>query len=162
MQKLNYLVSFLMLAVFAASCIQPPSYPVEPEITYLGVNKNTIAQGGAPDTLVIDFAFTDGDGDLSSQDSIDIFFTDNRQGAKTTYKIPAIAEEGTANGISGEIQVSISNAVGNICCIYSNGDDPCSPHPGEIDTLTFSIQIRDRADNYSNIIETEPIFILCD
>jgi hypothetical protein len=165
MQKNIYVLWLLMLVVFVGSCIQPPSYPVEPEITYLGINKNTISQGAVPDTLIVNFEFTDGDGDLSTSSDnpeIDIFFTDNRQGSVSVYKYPLIADEGTANGISGDVFVNIPNTIGNICCIYSNGDNPCSPHPGEIDTFSFSIQIKDRADNYSNIIETEPIYILCD
>ena len=162
---MKFALSFLLVSVLVAACIQPPVYPDEPVIAYIGLNKNTIAQGSAiaaKDTLIVQFSFTDGDGDLSNKDSIDIFFTDNRQGAMVPYKLPLIAEEGTANGISGEVTVRILNQGGNICCLYSNGDNPCSSHPGQRDTFTYSIQIRDRADNYSNIIETDPIYILCD
>lgn len=166
MQRIHFVLSFFLVAILAASCIQPPSYPVEPEISFLGLNKTTIHQGslgGVVDTLIINFGFTDGDGDLSNQDSLlDIFLTDSRQGAVTEFKYPLIAEEGTANGIAGEVRITLTNAFGNICCLYSNGDDPCSPHPGQVDTFNFSIQIRDRANHYSNIIETDPIFILCD
>ncbi len=166
MQKLYFALSVLAGILLMESCLQPPSFPVEPEINYIGINKNTIYQGslgGVVDTLIVQFGFTDGDGDLSSQDSVlDIFLTDSRQGAVTEFKYPLIAEEGTANGISGEVSISLTNAFGNICCLYSNGDDPCTPQPGTLDTFNFSIQIRDKANNFSNIIETEPIYIICD
>lgn len=165
MNAIKYITLFLFGTLFFAACIQPSVYPDEPMIEYVSINKNVITQGSisaGEDTLVVTFSFTDGDGDLSQADSVDIFFVDSRQGAEIPFKFPLIAEDGAANGISGEVTVRLRTQPAVLCCNYLNGDNSCTPHPGEQDTVVFSIQIRDRALNYSNTIETEPIYILCE
>ena len=165
MKAMKFILVSLLAALFFAACVQAPIYPDEPVIKYVSINKNTITQGSVTageDTLVVTFSFTDGDGDLSQEDSIDIFFVDSRQGAELPFRFPLIAEEGAGNGISGEVTVRMRSQPTVLCCNYLNGDNSCTPHPGEQDTVVFSIQIRDRAFNYSNIIETEPIYILCE
>ncbi len=164
MKVLKYAVFFLMLGFFAFSCVQPPNYPAAPEIDYIGINQLSIGQGNAnspDDTLVVQFSFTDGDGDLSGDnDSIDIFFTDSRRGSLIPYRIPLISNQGTGNGISGEITVRIPNKPFGICCALE-GFSACEPLPGMVDTFSYGIQIRDQANNYSNKVQTETITILC-
>ena len=65
---------------------------------------------------------------------------DSRDGAKTPFSLPAIPEQGTGNGISGEIYLNISNTPFNLCCIYDdkNGQDPCTASV-EFPTDTFTI-----------------------
>jgi len=62
-----------------------------------------------------------GDGDLSlpDTDSIDIFLTDSRIGLQTPLSLPLIPEEGTGNGISGDIFINLINETG-VCCIFNN------------------------------------------
>ncbi len=154
----------MALPLLVIACGEAPEYPLEPVITYEGVNKTRVFQftNGPLDTLIINFSFTDGDGDLSliSSDSADIFVTDSRLPAiPTNYRFPLIEEEGTQNGISGRARLSIVNT-GNICCIFNSricAEDPSYP----IDTFSFAIQIRDRAGNLSNIVRTERIEIVC-
>ena len=157
-------------AVFALltstqSCIKPPQFPVEPRITYVGVDNPQVFQGSATapnDTLTIRFSFTDGDGDLSfADDSVDIFLVDSRVPQfPITYRIPSINPEGASNGIEGDIWVNIPNKPLNICC-YVNGQACAVSTTQAVDTFSYSIQIRDRAGNYSNIIRTEKITVLC-
>ncbi len=167
MKAIRYLTWLVLFGVLAtSSCINPPDYPNEPVIEYLRVNKRTIAQGNtnaAPDTLAIIFGFTDGDGDIGFEnDSIDVFMTDSRDGFQQLFKLPFIPEQGIGNGISGEITIRIPNRPFQICCTYPDGSTACQPNSRfPTDTFSFSIQIRDRANNFSNIIETEPITILC-
>ena len=149
----------------ALGCVKPPNYPVEPVITYEGVDNPQIFQGSstAPnDTLSIHFSFTDGDGDLSfPADSIDIYLTDSRVPQfPVTYRLPSITGEGAANGIQGDIWVNIPNKPFNICC-YLNGQSCSRSTTVPIDTFSFAIQIRDRAGNFSNIIRTETLSVLC-
>ncbi len=154
----------IALVLFLAHCGEAPQYPLEPVITYEGINKNRVFQftNGPQDTLIINFSFTDGDGDLSllSSDSADIFLTDSRLPTlPTNYRFPLIDEEGVQNGISGRASVTIPNT-GNICCIFNSricAEDPSYP----IDTFSFAIQIRDRAGNLSNLVRTERIEIIC-
>lgn len=159
------IVAVLVLLTSILSCVKPPQFPVEPKITYVGVDNPQVFQGSATapnDTLSIQFSFTDGDGDLSfADDSVDIFLVDSRVPQfPITYRIPSINPEGATNGIEGNIWVNIPNKPLNICC-YVDGQACAVSQTQAIDTLTYSIQIRDRAGNYSNIIKTELLTVIC-
>lgn len=164
---MKYSIFYLFLSCLSlclSSCISAPEFPDVPEITYEGVNKTTVYQDIAAnpnDTLLIFFSFTDGDGDLSMEDYTDIFLIDSRIPSFQIPKaIPIISEDGAGNGISGEIILQIPNNNSGICCIEANF--PCPENPQmEQDTFSYSIQIRDRAGNFSNQIQTETITILC-
>ncbi len=165
MKTKNYLLlSALAFGLF--NCVQPPDYPNEPEISYIGFNKLSIAQGNQdapPDTLILMFSFTDGDGDLGNDtDSIDIFYTDSRDGFRGLRRLPVIPDQGTGNGISGEVTLKFPNKPFNICCTYPDGATACQPNPNfATDTFSYTLQIRDRAGNFSNEIQTETVTILC-
>ncbi len=156
----------LLVLLIAGACVKRPDYPIEPEIFFIGLNKQTITQGSPSaiaDTLAITFGFTDGDGDLGyPSDSLDIFLTDSRDGFEETLKLPVIPIQGTGNGISGEITVRIFNKPFNICCTYPTGQVPCTPSTEfPVDTFSYSIRIRDRAGHFSNSVQTERVTILC-
>jgi len=161
------LFSSLLVLVLFAACSDAPNYPIEPAITYEGISKNQVFQftNGPLDSVQIRFSFTDGDGDLSQigSDSIDIFITDSRlPNLPFFYRFPLIDPEGTGNGISGTATVTLVNDLSGaaICCIFEEvrcAADARFP----VDEVVYSIQIRDRANNFSNIIETEPIQIIC-
>ena len=148
---------------FFSTCTNPPDYPIEPVIEYVGLSKNTIQQGiaGNPlDTIDIIFSFTDGDGDIGSADSLNIFITDSRFDFRDVKKIPPIPDQGTGNGITGEITLRIPNR--QLCCTFPNTTSTCFRNQEfPVDTFSYTIQIRDRADNFSNKIQTEPINLIC-
>jgi hypothetical protein len=158
----NILWLAILSGLLIAGCSTPPDYPNEPVIEYLRMNKSAIAQGNQnaqPDTLKITFGFTDGDGNLSSEsDSMDVFLTDSRDGFETTFKLPVLPTQGVGNGISGEITVKIPNTPFQICCTYPNGAPACLPNDQfPTDEFYFTIQLRDRAGNLSNTIQTPPL-----
>jgi len=164
---MNYKLSSLWLILLVLSvgaCTQAPNYPIEPVLTYEGLDKNRIFQytNGPRDSINIRFSFTDGDGDISQigSDSVDIFLEDSRlPGLVSTFRFPLIDEEGTSNGISGTADILADNNL-NICCIVN--DRLCVADPDvPIDTFSYSIQIRDRANNFSNVIRTDVIEIIC-
>ena len=166
---MNYSKIALLFFVFGlftlGSCVKPPNYPNEPEIEYIGLNKNVISQGNTtagPDTLVIFFSFTDGDGDLGFDgDSLDVFLTDSRDQFKNPFKLPVIPDEGIGNGISGEITFRLLTT----CCVYppNSNFEACEPSDVfPVDTLVYEIYMMDRAGNESNRILTDPIFLQCD
>lgn len=161
-----FLFSAALVAMILASCVKRPDYPIEPVLNFIGMNKQIIAQGSpsaAADTLAITFGFTDGDGDLGHPDgTLDIFLTDSRDGFEETLKLPVIPEQGSGNGISGEITVLVFNKPFNICCTYPNGQVPCTPSTVfPTDTFSYSIRIRDRAGHFSNSVQSERVTILC-
>lgn len=164
---LPYLGLLLLLSITA--CINPPNYPDTPVITYEQVNKTAIFQGtpnNPTDTLAIVFSFTDGDGDLSFEDSTDIFVADSRFPQDLSpYRIPLIPSDGTGNGIRGELTLRIINEF-NICCLQGVAPNRIAcPRPPNVnidtDTFSYEIFIRDRAGNVSNKIRTETLTILC-
>jgi hypothetical protein len=160
--------SLLILAGWLTACVQPPNYPIEPVITYMGVNKTTVYQGsstGPSDTLILFFSFTDGDGDLTFTDGEDVIFLyDSRTPTVPETKgIPVIPEDGTGNGIRGEITLRIPNNNSGICCVNPQTGTICQAFPNlPIDTFSYAIEIVDAAGHRSNRIQTEVISILCE
>lgn len=148
-----------LLAIFAA-CANPPEYPLEPEIEYIAVTKDTLKRRLFSDTTTVVFSFTDGDGDIGSDDSLALFIYDPRLESTTRFLIPFVPELGASNGIKGEISFDYFST----CCVFEDtfidpcfGTDPEMPY----DQVQFDIFIKDRAGNQSNTITTDPIFIEC-
>lgn len=142
-------------------CVKPPDYPDEPVITYKSMTRTTLRQGtGTFDTTHVTITFTDGDGDLGNEDSLDVFVFDGRdQFLKSKFRLPFIPPEGSGNGISGEIKLRLNTS----CCIFpGNVLPPCSPSTDfPTDTLVYEIYIKDRAGHESNRVKTAPIILLC-
>ena len=145
-----------------SSCLDAPDYPDEPQITFLNLSKTVLKQGSLfEDSTFVRFEFTDGDGDLGDEEQVNIFLKDQRDTSDnfTTFKIPFIPEEGAGNGISGEITLLLYTS----CCIYENGQAPCTINNAETtDSLVYDLFIEDRAGNPSNQITLPPIILLCD
>lgn len=144
-------------------CVQPPDYPDEPVIEFVSLSKTTMKQTPlGPDSILISFNFTDGDGNLGSKNGEpNIFIKDGRDGFdKPPYQIPFIPPQGAGNGISGMISIVVPNTY----CIYIDPSGvplACEDVPVAYDTLTYLISIKDQAGNESNQIETPPIGLIC-
>ena len=154
-------------AVAALGCVSPPDYADEPMIVYESMSKTILAAFNGPDSrqdsIVIQFSFTDGDGDISFADSTDIFIKDSRfpdLPPTVLGAFPEIPADGTGNGISGDVFFTIINSGQQICCI-ANGRFCAQFEDIPFDTLSYEIYIRDRAGNISNTIQTEQIQIAC-
>lgn len=154
-------VLYLFAFVAFATCISPPDYPIEPQITLAGMTKTVMRQGyGSEDSVYISLSFTDGDGDLggvSGKDSLNVYITDKRNNkpVEQTYRIPFVPEAGAKNGISGEIRFLMYTT----CCLSL---EPCRlPPPRAADTLIYEIYIKDRAGHKSNAVKTNPILLQC-
>ncbi len=159
--QIKILLFSVLVGAFAA-CINPPDYPIQPEIKFLGLSKNTMRQGelGIEDFLYLSFSYTDGDGDLGGlgpgKDSINIFLTDKRTNQLSErFQIPYVPEQGAGNGISGDIRLLLLTT----CCNVLPHCKPSTTKP--IDTLIYEIYIKDRAGHESNKILTAPIYLQC-
>lgn len=161
--KARWIVTML-LGAWLSGCIAPPDYPIEPTLEYIGMNKMGYRQasgrnGVRRDSLRFFFKFTDGDGDLFT-DNQNIIFYDSRDDSPSKNVFPEISQQGLNNGISGELEVIIDNG---ICCIYPNGDPPCLPSAFfSRDTFFYYVELRDKAGHVSNRVRTDPIVITCD
>lgn len=159
-----FMLTTLLLLQF---CVKPPNYPDTPGIEFVSLSKNVLRQtqlGG--DTVMVMFNFTDGNGDLGSQNNEpNIFIEDGRDTfGKAPFAIPYIEPQGAGNGISGMITIALPTT----CCIYPdiNGIKfpPCDTSknaPQQLDTVFYRIYIKDRAGNVSNTITTDPITLIC-
>lgn len=158
---------FVILLLVLSACRDPPDYPDEPVIEYIGASKTTMSQGQSlGDFVRLTISFTDGDGDLGSNDNSDttrVYYEDNRLATPIIQwvNIPLIPEPGTANGISGEITFKVPTT----CCFYppdSGLANDCLPQPSyPTDTIVYDIYIFDRKQNKSNVVQSEPIILLC-
>lgn len=160
-----------MLTILMMDCATPPEFPVEPFIEFISISKDTMVNGtGSGDFVEIVFSFTDGDGDIGfSQDDNppkNIFLI-NRETGDTLldkYTIPEIPDEGSSNGIKGEITIILLQQ----CCDF-NPPAPgyfCgvgnSVAPVPFDTLAMDIVIVDQAGNVSNRAQASPLILICD
>lgn len=157
--SLVLLCATFLLALYG--CIKEPDYPIEPYIEFVSMSKSTLNQGqNKEDTLYITFSFTDGDGDLGynpEDNETDIYLTDIRPfGITTEYKLPRLPQRGVSKGISGEVTIKVFTT----CCIL-DPTDPCMVQPDSSVSFHWELQIRDRAGNFSNVIETEPVTVIC-
>lgn len=154
-------LAYLPFAFLLAACANAPDFPDEPVIVYEGVDKDEIFQAilGIEDSITFHLTFTDGDGDLG-QDSTSIFFTESRLGSLTPFKIRPFPTEGTGNGINGDLYITLINPFQGICCIVNN--QACQVNESfPLDTVSYTIQIMDRAGNLSNSVKTDVINIKC-
>ena len=108
----------------------------------------------SPNDVLIDapFACVFGSASCIDSEQYNIFLIDSRSGSVTPGAIPIIPAQGNVDDISGTINYLIRG--GSIGCLPFN----TSP----FDTLTYTVQIKDRAGNLSNQFEAPPIIIGCD
>jgi hypothetical protein len=160
MKKVVILSGVILVAAFA-TCIRPPDYPIEPQITFKSLSKTTMRQGSLnQDSLFLTLGFTDGDGDLGtvgqSKDSLNVFLIDKRYNRDAeAFRMPFVPEAGARNGISGDIRILLFTT----CCKVLPACEPSTIKP--IDTLRYDIYITDRAGHKSNLVETAPILLQC-
>lgn len=155
---------FCVLTVHVLSCVETPDFPIEPRIEFVGLSGDTMQQGiFQEDSIFIVFRFEDGDGDIGRTDQEpdnNVFLIDDRTGTlDNTFAIPFIPQEGAGNGVEGEVSLLVYTT----CCIYPDGQDPCTPHSSiPFDTVSYRIYIKDRAGHTSNEILTSHVILRCD
>ena len=153
---LRSLIVLFSVATISFSCFEDNNINSAPEITYTGINKDSIIQGslGVEDTLVVAFSFIDKDGDLSGINN-NVMVVDDRTGdLHVTNTIPDLPAAGNGNVGSAILLIP------TLCCLFET-EPACSNPPGAINTMTFTISIFDAAGNESNSITTPDIRVIC-
>ena len=147
--KYALLLTFSVL-LFLAACKKeaPLAITDEPAIALLSINKTSIQEFS--DSLVFTISYRDGDGDLGidNADSTVIEVVDNRDPANLVfgYHLSPRAPNGTTLTVQGELSVVLKNVI----ILNSTATS---------ESTTFSIRIKDRAQHWSNAVETETITI---
>ena len=164
----------LLVNLLLISCFQEPNYSKVPQIQFKGFSRYTLQPGSGVgqskrDSLVITLGFTDGDGDLGNSLPITSSESDRYQqaGGWGNYRIrtfrlenkqyveqnlvnnnllifPRLSREGKTGPIVGDLDLNQLYQYGNRFTIYPT---------------KYRIQIRDRALNISNEIETDTIHL---
>jgi hypothetical protein len=150
-------LSIIALSLFLMpGCQKDDNLPVIPEISFKSLLKYS-SQNAGIDSLVLTFAFEDGDGDIGSPDSDtisrDIFVTlfEKQNGTFVpivfsdtlllTYRMPYLEPSGNNSSLVGDVVISY---LGYLIGVPN-------------DTVRYEIYIRDRAGHRSNTITTSEI-----
>lgn len=165
----NFGKTILIIAILGTlvSCFKEPNFSMTPNIKYKDFSKDLILDeftGGTKDTIVVNIEFQDGDGDLGlgEDDKADAVANNNfnyivkayrkKNGSFTAYEplepisgfFPKLADDTKPGPIEGTL---------------SYGMDFYHAFTPKFDTLKFEIQIKDRAGNLSNTVETDDIVL---
>ena len=82
----NFIFIVLSFSLLLISCKKKP--PIEPTIEYIGVSKSFMSQN-RQDSMILEFSFVDGDGDLGIDGEDAIFVQDSRDSTVVAaYQIP--------------------------------------------------------------------------
>lgn len=158
-----YLLSILMCSALAYSCNIGPDFSDTPQITFIGISKDTMDQGSLfNDSIDLVITFRDGDGNLGTGvDGIreNIIIRDSRTGNQLTpFKIPNLPAEGAGAGIEGTITMKIYSQ----CCIFPDGTPAClAPPEFPFNELTYDIQMVDDGKDSSNVVTSTPVVLRC-
>jgi|VirMetMinimDraft_7_1064189.scaffolds.fasta_scaffold125983_2 hypothetical protein len=147
---------FLITILYFFSCGDKPSDT--PSVEFVSVSKSYMVQGGL-DSLYLKFKFTDGDGNIGSDTSDNIFVSDQRTGVViASYKLPDYLGNNPNNSSrTGEITLIVYSQ----CCIYDNGTS-CQVSTSEpTKNMRYEVQVVDQVGNYSNVMETDEIILEC-
>ena len=152
----NYIYLFALL--FLAACTKTsttieegdplPTIGEEPAIELISVNPTTVQSYA--DSIAFTISYIDGDGDLGTEDpditSIELIDQRAPDFLIFEYHLSPRTPSGAELSIQGILNIVLENS---ILLDDSNTSEE----------TTFTIRIKDRADNWSNTIETETITI---
>ena len=101
------------------------------------------------DSLVFNIKYRDNDGDLGENDPTvkNLFIIDNRIGIVYDYRIQQLAPTGSAIAIEGTLQVVLNS--------FARTDTSLAQ-----ESATFSVYVKDRAGNKSNVVTSGAITIM--
>jgi hypothetical protein len=100
------------------------------------------------DSLVFRIKYRDNNGDLGDNNPNvkNLFITDNRIGIVYDYRIQQLAPTGSAIAIEGTLQVTLNSVARTDTSLTQ-------------ETATFSVYVKDRAGNKSNVVTSGAITI---
>jgi hypothetical protein len=138
--------SILVFCAFAFFSCKKEATSTAPSIEFVSITPSTVQVG--KQTVAITISYKDSDGDLgeNSADVKNMFVTDNRNGVVYQFRVQQLAPTGSTIAIQGNLEISMPNTG------ITNGVSS--------EQATFSIFVKDRAGNQSNIVSTSAITVL--
>lgn len=139
------IICLISMAHFSGCKKDKIVYEARPEITFVSISPGSV--NAYSDEVTIRIAYTDGDGDLGENVSgvENAFITDTRSNLTYSLRIRQLGPDNEELIIKGEIDLIIPG-------IGISGTSN--------ETTTFSVYIKDRAGNQSNVITSSAITIV--
>ena len=141
-------ISFACFAViiFTSACKKKEEHPEAPVITFKSMSASTVEQFN--NSIVISFSYEDFQGDLGQQDPDDysLRVKDARLPDYDWYHLPPMTPDMAELHIKGDYALELDPLF-----ILGNGTE---------ESTHFSIEVRDRKGNWSNIVETPNVLVV--
>ena len=142
MKKIIFLLSCI---VVFSSCKKEEENPVAPVLEFKGISSTSVVQ--FDNSIVVTFGYEDYQGDLGHQnpDIVSLRVKDARLEEADMYHIPPMTPEQQELHIKGTYSVTLNH-------VFLLGN-------GASETTRFTVQIQDRAGNWSNEVVTPVVTI---
>jgi len=142
MKKIIFLLSSI---VIFSSCKKEEENPVAPVLEFKGISSTSVVQ--FDNSIVVTFGYEDYQGDLGHQDPdvVSLRVKDARLEDADMYHIPPMTPDQQELHIKGSYSVTLNQ-------VFLLGN-------GASETTKFTVQIQDRAGNWSNEVVTPVVTI---
>lgn len=165
----NLLKSTVILTLIALtnSCYKEPTFKLQPSIEFNDIEKMIridLFSGANKDSVIIALQFQDGDGDLGLSEAEKAIAqeTDDYNYIVTSFekKNGEFVESPPLIPLSGYFpQLKLDNKTGPIEGTLFYSVEFLHPFTPINDTVKFAVQVKDRAGNLSNTVETNEIIL---
>ena len=143
---LIFIAPLLLMATLFSSCRKEDERPVAPILTFQSISATTVEQFN--NNPIIKFVYEDFQGDLgeTDPDNYSLRVKDSRLSEYDWYHIPPMTPDLQELHIKGIYSLELP-------ALFLLGS-------GTEETTTLLVQIRDRAGNWSNIINTPNVLVV--
>ena len=139
-------IFFIITSLFSACKKDEEEYSDVPAITFESISPEAVKQFS--DSIIVTIGYVDGNGDLgeNGSDVKNAFVTDSRNDLTYGFRVKQLAPNDANIIIKGRLLIVIPQlALNNL--------------NGTSETASFSIYLKDRAGNKSNVVTTSSITI---
>lgn len=142
---MNRIIFLLSCVLVFSSCKKEEEDPIAPVLEFKSISSTSVVQ--FDNEIVVTFGYEDHQGDLGHQDPdiVSLRVKDARLDEADMYHIPPMTPEEQELHIKGTYSVNLNH-------VFLLGN-------GASETTKFTIQIQDRAGNWSNEIVTPVVTI---
>jgi len=137
---------FLILILTMWSCSKKDEEPVAPNITFKSISASQVTEFQNAIRVIITYEDLQGDIGEPDPDTYSLRIKDDRLQGYDWYHIPPMTPDLMSLHIRGEYEVTLAPLF-----LLGNGSS---------ETTRFTIQLRDRAGNWSNRIQTPSVTII--
>jgi hypothetical protein len=151
----------ILVSLIALTSCKKDKYTIAPQIKFNSIKPNAIALAGLSTVdeaqVIVSFQLTDREGDIGFKDNADTSYvyirnlTLNPTGLDS-IKFPDIPSVNKKD-LNAEIQIRLNDVPGLLTVPIA----AVKPHT---DTLYFEIFVKDFAKNKSNVIKTDPLYVI--